>query len=259
MSWVQNFLNDFSISSSIIFIGIFILLSCSAYAGKYALKNKQNSFNDEQSKIILGAILSLLGLLIGFVLSISIAGYNERQKTEENEMMAIGTAIQRTQLLPMPQKQKAEQLLQDYLNARIAFFESNSKLENKKWLSTSSEIQNKLWKIAVEQANIVPNPITASILTEYHNLYISQDKTTVSWRFQIPDIVWGLLLFFAAVSNFLIGYNARKEPHITLFIFVLPLLMTLALFIISEIDIPGKGVIHVTPDDLLSLKEKLNQ
>jgi hypothetical protein len=35
---------------------------------------------------------------------------------------------------------------------------------------------------------------------------------------------------------------------------VLPFLTTLALFMIAEIDIPGEGIIHVTPDDLEALK-----
>lgn len=80
----------------------------------------------------------------------------------------------------------------------------------------------------------------------------------MSWRDQIPNIVWYLLIFFAIVSNFLIGYNARKEQGMNLLILILPFLITLALFIIYEIDIPGKGVIHVTPDDLVSLKETIN-
>jgi hypothetical protein len=258
MSWMQQFLNEPLSSSAITFWGLFILLACSAYAGKYIFKSNQNSINDDQAKIVLGAILSLLGLLIGFVLSISIGGYNDRQRTEENEMIVIGTAIQRTQLLPLDQRENAHRLLHEYLDARIDFFNSNTQLENKKWRIISAEKQNKLWDIAVAEANKAPTPITASILTAYDNLYISQEKTTVSWRYQIPDMVWGLLIFFAVVSNFLIGYNARKEKHINLLILVLPFLMTLALFIIAEIDIPGKGVIHVTPDDLLSLKEILN-
>lgn len=255
MAWIQQLLNGYLSSSVITFWGIFILLACSAFAGKYLFKHHQNSFNDDQAKIVLGAILSLLGLLIGFVLSISIGGYNERQKTEENEMVIIGTAIQRTQLLPSPQRENAQDLLHEYLDARIEFFKSTSQLENRKWRIISAEKQNQLWEISVIEANKAPNPVMASVLTAYNNLYISQEKTTVSWRYQIPDMVWGLLIFFAVVSNFLIGYNARKEKEISLLILVLPLLMTLALFIIAEIDIPGKGVIHVTPDDLLSLKE----
>lgn len=255
MSWIQQLLNNLPMSSAIVFGGIFVLLSSAAYAGKYIFKKHQNSLNDDQVKIVLGAILSLLGLLIGFVLSISINGYNDRQKTEENEMVVIGSAIQRTQLLSLPQREKAQELLHEYLDARIEFFKSDSQLDNKNWRSISAEKQNKLWEIAVIEAKKTPNPVTTSILTAYDNLYISQEKTTVSWRYQIPDIVWGLLIFFAAVSNFLIGYNARKDQEVNLLILVLPFLITLALFIIAEIDIPGKGVIHVTPDDLLSLKE----
>lgn len=245
-------------SSTFIFWGTFILLSSAAYCGKYALRNHRTTFNDDQAKIVLGAILSLLGLLIGFVLSISIGGYNERQKTEENEMVVIGTALQRTQLLDIAQQQQAKILLHQYLDARIAFFQSETQLDNKNWRLISAEKQNQLWAIAVTEANKAPNPVTASVLSAYNDLYISQEKTTVSWRYQIPNIVWALLIFFAIFSNFFIGYNARKEQGMNLLMLVLPFLTTLALFIIAEIDIPGKGVIHVTPDDLLSLKEIWN-
>lgn len=258
MLWIQQFINELPISSTFIFWGIFFLLSGSAYAGKYFFKNKRTNFNDDQVKLVLGAILSLLGLLIGFVLSISIGGYNDRQKTEENEMVVIGAALQRTQLLVSPQRENAEKLLHEYLDARIEFFKADSQLDNRSWRVISTNKQNKLWEIATIEANKAPNPVMASVLTAYNELYISQEKTTVSWRYQIPNIVWGLLIFFALVSNFLIGYNARREQGMNMLILIFPFLITLALFIIAEIDIPGKGVIHVTPDDLLSLKEIWN-
>ncbi|MCB4812547.1 hypothetical protein QDQ39_06940 [Providencia rettgeri] len=40
-------------------------------------------------------------------------------------------------------------------------------------------------------------------------------------------------------------------------ILILPSLTTLALFMIAEIDVPGEGMIHVTPDDLIMLQEFL--
>lgn len=255
MSWIQEFLNELPLNSTYIFWGTFILLGFSAVAGKYLFKKDRTTLNDEPAKIILGAILSLLGLLIGFVLSISIGGYNDRQKTEENEMVVIGVALQRTQILASPQQEQAEKLLHEYLDARIEFFKAQSPAENRHWRIISTDKQNQLWDIAVIEAQQTPNPVNASILTAYNDLYIAQEKTTVSWRHQIPHLVWGLIIFFAVVSNILIGYNSRKERGMNPLTLVLPFLMTLALFIIAEIDIPGKGVIHVTPDDLLALKE----
>lgn len=112
------------------------------------------------------------------------------------------------------------------------------------------------WEIAVTEAKEAPNPVINSVLSSYSDLYLAQEKTSVSRRDQIPKIVWALLIFFAVVSNILIGYNARQEQKMNLMILVLPFLITLSLFIISEIDVLEK-VIHVTPDDLLSLKETL--
>lgn len=256
MLWIQHFLDElFPMSSAFTFWGTFILLSGAAYAGKFFFTNHNPSFNEDQAKIVLGAILSLLGLLIGFVLSISIGGYNDRQKTEETEMVVIGSALQRTQLLPSPQREHAERLLAEYLDTRIEFFNSNSRQKNQHWRMISMEKQKQLWNLAAIEADKAPNPVLASVLTAYNDLYIAQEKTTVSWRDQIPNIVWGLLIFFAVVSNVFIGYTARKEQGMNMLILVLPFLITSALFIIAEIDIPGQGVIHVTPDDLLSLKE----
>lgn len=255
MSWAQELLSELPMSSAYIFWGTFVLLGGAAWGGKYFFNKHIAHFNDDQAKIVLGAILSLLGLLIGFVLSISIGGYNERQKTEENEMVVIGVALQRTQLLAPEQQEKAEKLLHEYLDARIEFFRAETQTENRNWRVISAEKQNQLWQIAVAEANKTPNPVIASVLAAYNDLYVAQEKTMVSWRYQIPNIVWALLIFFAIVSNFLIGYNARKEQGVNTIILLLPFLITMALFIIAEIDIPGKGVIHVTPDDLMALKE----
>lgn len=259
MSWIQQILDEMPIGSEAIFLILFLLLSASAFAGKYIFKNHSKSSNDDQAKIVLGAILSLLGLLIGFILTISIGGYNDRQKTEENEMIVIGTAFQRANLLPTDQQQYAQKILAEYLNARINFYLSNTKTDNTHWKNISLAKQRELWQISVYEANKNPNPIIASVLSSFSDLYIAEEKTSVSWSFKIPNIVWGLIIFFALVANFLIGYSTRNIKSGNLLILVLPFLMSLSLFIVSEIDIPGKGVIHVTPDNLINLKQTLQQ
>ncbi|AIN63185.1 hypothetical protein U2T78_004450 [Providencia stuartii] len=255
----SEFINDTPIDSILLFIITFFLLIISAYIGKFIFKRKKlnDDIADDEAKIILGAILSLLGLLIGFVLSISISGYNNRQQTEENEAIAIGNAYQRAQLLNSSDRREAIHLLQQYLDARIEFFKSGVSDENNQWRRVSLEKQATLWEIAVKEANQSPNPVIASVLTAFSDLYLSQQKTMASWRHQIPNAAWFLLIFFAICSNVLIGYNIRGTKGKNWLILILPSLTTLALFMIAEIDIPGEGVIHVTPDDLISLQEFL--
>lgn len=255
----SGFFNDTPIDSIFLFIITFLLSVFFAYIGKFIFKRKKinDDLGDDDAKIILGAILSLLGLLIGFVLSISISGYNNRQQTEENEAMAIGSAYQRIQILDGQERIDSLNLLSQYLNSRIEFFKSGVSDDNNQWRLISLEKQSKLWDIGVKEAKASPNPVMASVLASFNELYLSEQKTMASWRHQIPNAAWFLLVFFAVCSNVLIGYNMRKIQGKNWLIFILPSLTTLALFMIAEIDIPGEGIIHVTPDDLISLKSFL--
>lgn len=252
----SELINNSLIETIVLFVITFVLLILSAYVGKYFFKRRynDNEMADDGAKIILGAILSLLGLLIGFVLSISINGYNNRQQSEENETIAIGSAYQRTELLNKSDRELAKALLLQYLDARVEFFKAGVSSENSQWQQASLEKQRQLWNIAAQGASKTPNPVTASILTAYSDLYLSQQKTIASWRHQVPNAAWFLLIFFAVSANILMGYNIRGLQGKNGLILILPLLATLAFFMIAEIDIPGEGVIHVTPDDLVLLR-----
>jgi len=82
----------------------------------------------------------------------------------------------------------------------------------------------------------------------------AQVQTTAGWRDQIPVAAWILLIIFSIAANYLIGHNIRGLRGRNTLIITLPLLTTLALFMIAEIDVPGEGVIYVKPDNLIALK-----
>lgn len=245
--------------SVILFVVIFILSVGSAYAGKYLFKKRhgKTELADDETKIVLGAVLSLLGLLIGFLLTISIGGYNNREQMEENEAIAIGNAFQRAQLLSPEKNLRANTLLNTYIDARIDFFNGGSQAKHEKWRDLALDAQSALWELAASEARTAPNPVIASVLTAFSDLYVSEEKTMASWRYQIPGAAWVLLILFAVSANVLIGYNIRGLRGNNMMILILPLLTTMALFMIAEIDIPGEGVIHVVPDNLVNLRADL--
>ena len=59
-------------------------------------------------------------------------------------------------------------------------------------------------------------------------------------------------------SNFLIGYNIRGRNSGSALLLVVPAITALAMFLIAEIDVPGKGLIHVTPDNLQAIRATLS-
>ena len=59
-----------------------------------------------------------------------------------------------------------------------------------------------------------------------------------------------MMLLMAMASNLLVGYGERRKGE--LFLFILPVVVSLALFLIADLDSPRGGMIHVHPQNLLA-------
>lgn len=77
----------------------------------------------EGLRVVLGATLTLLGLIIGFSFSMALGRYDQRKTYEEAEANAIGTEFLRVELLPAETAAAAKALLREYIQQRIAFYE----------------------------------------------------------------------------------------------------------------------------------------
>ncbi|WP_322996081.1 hypothetical protein [Castellaniella sp.] len=124
---MDSFIDFIDMYSWAMLLSIFVILGASAFLGKHlwVRHKKRDTVLSEELGIILGATLSLFGLLMGFILSIAIDGYNNRISAEEYEAIAIGNAFQRTTLLANASQQtQAQKLLHDYLDLRIQFFDT---------------------------------------------------------------------------------------------------------------------------------------
>ena len=73
---------------------------------------------------------------------------------------------------------------------------------------------------------------------------------------RIPGAAWALLASIAIFANMLLGYRERRTDWLVLV--VLPLTVSIALFLISDIDTPHGGVIRVVPANLVSLSQLIH-
>jgi hypothetical protein len=92
-----------------------------------ALRKGRRSLEEHEREdygLIMAAILTLLGLIIGFSFSMAITRYDQRKNLEEEEANAIGTEYVRADLLPAADAAKARALLLKYLDQRILFYET---------------------------------------------------------------------------------------------------------------------------------------
>ena len=84
----------------------------------------------------------------------------------------------------------------------------------------------------------------------------SQRLSQAAWRNRIPIAAWTLLITISIFCNLLIGYVAHGRPAFRFL--VLPIALSISLFLIADIDSPLGGVIQVRPENLDSLAESLH-
>jgi hypothetical protein len=205
--------------------------------------------------IILGATLTLLGLIIGFSYSMATARYDQRKLYEEAEANAIGTEYVRADLLGLPVGAQLKELLRQYTELRIRFYVTRDRDEVAQINQQTAQIQNQLWKAASEPALAQPTPVRALAVAGMNDVLNSQGYTQAAWWNRIPLGAWALMSGIALLAHVLVGYGARKV-RVGLFM-MLPLVVSVSFFLIADIESPRRGVIRVHPENLESLRAGL--
>jgi hypothetical protein len=204
--------------------------------------------------VVLGATLTLLGLIIGFSFSMAIGRYDQRKNYEEEEANAIGTEYLRTDLLPA-NGPRTRELLRQYTDLRIKFYVTSDKDELARIDTETARVQDEMWRNVSQPAMGQPNPVAALAVGGMNDVINSQGYTLAAWRNRIPGSAWALLFAIAIFCNALLGLSIRL-PNLKL-LMVLPLVTAIAFFLIADIDSPRRGTIHVHPQNLETLRESL--
>jgi hypothetical protein len=207
--------------------------------------------------LITTATLTLLGLIIGFTFSMAINRYDQRKNFEQAEASAIGTEYVRADLLPATDAARVRALLRDYLDQRVSFYEIRGNSRFVQLDARTAQLQTDLWSAVRAPAVAQPSPVTALAVSGMNDVLNSQGYTQAAWWNHIPRTAWGLMLAIAVCSNLLIGYGMRTTKARNLLLLVLPLIVSISFFLISDIDCPNGGIIRVRPQNLLSLSQSL--
>jgi len=235
----------------------FVVMALAALAGDQ-LRERVGAINEEEKgdfNIVLGATLTLLGLIIGFSFSMALGRYDQRKNYEEAEANAIGTEYVRADLLPPGDAANVRALLKKYVDERILFYTTHDPRQLAKIDHDTPELQNQLWSAARAAAAAQPTPVIALAVSGMNDVLNSQGYTQAAWWNRIPIAAWTLMLAIAICCNLLIGYGAYRRDR-RLFIIV-PIAVSISFFLIADIDSPRGGFIRVVPQNLLSLAASL--
>jgi hypothetical protein len=233
------------------------VLTVSAWAGASVFRHHRRLHGEslEDFSVVLTAALTLLGLIIGFSFSMAISRYDQRKNLEEAEANAIGTEYVRADLLPAADAASVRTLLRSYLDQRVLYYRTRDRRELPQINARTAKLQSELWSAVQAPATAAPNPVLALVLSGMNDVLNSQGYTQAAWWNRIPNAAWSLMIVIAILCNAMIGYRGGNLRARSLRLLVMPLVVSISLFFIADIDSPRGGFVRVVPQNLLSLAD----
>ena len=237
----------------------FVTLWLSAKIGAYFRRKRRTLEETERDDfgVVVGGTMTLLALIIGFSFSMAGSRYDQRKNLEEAEANAIGTEYVRADFLPEEGAAKVRGLLMNYLDQRVSFYETRDDRRLQQIGAATAQLEADLWSAIHAPAAAQPTPVIATAVTGMNDVLNSRGYTQAAWVNRIPLAAWGLMMAIAICCNLLIGYGARRGEAKTLLLLVLPLVVSISLALIANIDSPRGGLVRVHPQNLTSLSQSL--
>lgn len=222
------------------------------------VRSRRGEFSESMRSdysVIVGATLTLLGLLIGFTFSMATTRYDLRKSLEEEEANAIGTEYARLDFLPAEDASRLQSLLRQYTDLRIRFYTTRDRADLQRVNVDTARMQNQLWATVSAGAKLQASPLSALVSSGMNDVLNSQGYTQAAWWNRIPLAAWSLMFLIAVLANLLLGYGMHGKT--LLLSVVLPLAVSISFLLIADIDSPRGGVIRIRPQNLHALAASL--
>jgi hypothetical protein len=209
----------------------------------------------EDFDVVRAATLTLLALIVGFSFQMAVSRYDQRKNHEAAEANAIGTEYVRADLLLPEDAAAVRTLLSRYVEQLVLFYTVQDERQLGQVDADTAKLQAELWHAIVHTAALQPTPVTALATAGMNDVLNSQGFTQAAWWNRIPVAAWGLMGLIAITANLILGFGERRTNPLQLL--VLPVVVSIAIFLIADIDSPRGGIIRVLPQNLIWLSQTM--
>jgi hypothetical protein len=237
--------------------GLFIALEAGYRAGQW---RHAHSIDEKEQSVsaMVASILGLVALLLGFSFSLASSRFEARREVVLREANAIGTAYLRAKLLPAPHGERIQELLSQYIDARLRGVDPKQLTSA---IAESEKIHGQLWNETSLAAAEAPQSILVGVFIQSLNEVIDlhAERTMIALRSRIPLTIWLSLATLATLGVASIGYQAgiaatKRSPAmigiVLSFIIVLGLIM--------DLDRGREGFIRVGQQAMIDLRHSVD-
>jgi hypothetical protein len=248
-----------------VFAGTLVVVLVAIEAGYLLGRVMHRRSEDEKESpvsAIAGAILGLAAFMLAFTFGIVAERYDARRALVREDAVALRTAWQRSDFLPEPDRAEANTLLRQYVDVRVTFAEEGSldPARVKSVLTETQRIQDRLWGMAVANARQDMNSDVAALYIESLNEVngIHASRVAVGIQARVPLEIWLVLYGITILGMASVGYQtgiAGSKRSMARPILALSFALVFAL--IASLDRPDSGVLKVTQQPLIDLRDAM--
>ena len=206
-------------------------------------------------------VAALLGLLLAFSVSMAVGRFEDRKAAVVDESNCIGTAYLRVSLLPEPQRTEAQPLFKQYTDVRLELARPDWFLEGASGLREKAfDLQRQIWTVGVEAARLDQRAVTTGLFVSSVNEMIdSAGRRDAGLKNHVPEPVVYIIFLVALACLGIVGYasglTGGRSLTATL---IIAAVVALVVFVILDFDRPYRGVITVSQQSLIDLRNSMD-
>ncbi|MFH0729069.1 MAG: hypothetical protein V2B19_22360 [Pseudomonadota bacterium] len=232
----------------------------------FRLKNRRitgpsDSIEKADIALIIGAVLTLLALLLGFTYAMSESRFEARRQLAIDEANAIGTTYLRAKTLPEPRSSEIQELLRRYTALQIEKIDNKADelAQVRDRDNRAKKLHGLIWAHAIVLARENASPITALFLQTLNEMIDLHTKRLAAYQNRVPVPIYTVLFIVSAITLWLVGfYFGSHRQRALVLTTLLAILVASVMWLIMDLDQPVRGSIQTSKQSLFDLHQDLN-
>lgn len=235
-------------------------LAHAGYRSGFAFRRRNPEAAENHSGSVQGAVLGLLGLLLGFSFAMAVGRYDTRRSLIVEEANSIGTTWLRADFLPAPHQTEVKKHLKRYADLKLEEFKAaDDAALMARVRKEVAQVHQSLWFHADAATLEKPSPVTVSFITSLNETIDLDASRKAAIANHVPGVVWLLLLVVAGCGAWASGYGSGTGGLRSTFNqYVFPTLIGIVITLIADIDRPTKGLIGLNQQPLQDLLDGMS-